>query len=592
MRGTWFHDQSWQPVDCEHADRIEAEHIKRFMGHKMADYVWDPRTSSRREIQIQHSIHLPPAENIKIQHTMSFPGEYRVEWMSPEETYMHLESAGSKIYRGLVESVGMKKSAGYRIFRGYKEVCNAADRLPDVTHAVFIVHGVGGVMDEGTIGRNATIMRENVSHILTKCFPKFQEHSGQRVEFFPVEWRSNLRLDEGLVEAITPQRILGLRSLLNSTGMDIMYYTSPLFRMEIWNALQHELNKLYELFTARNPQFEANGGKVSIISHSLGCVITYDILSGWTQDVEHSWYSVQVPRPPHEWQQDPKTPRPRRHWHPGDKPPQPGTAQAGLIFRIENFFCLGSPLPVFLSLRWRDPTNTDYHDHILPRDLVKFLYNIYHPCDPVAYRIEPIFMKIYSHIEPLHIYPFNEVYKIPYSQMPLQPLVRRDPQGPNENPQNVSLPVNIANGSINVDISKMASGMAGAGAGAGNTTADAAGATAQAQGGTSNGWGLLSMMKSTVAAVTPTGQPQEFGAATNGHTQPGQGQANLGPDMKLPDGKRLAYRMDYCVKETGNSYIAAVTSHTSYWANKDIAFFILTKMFPELEQVSIPANLN
>ena len=44
---------------------------------------------------------------------------------------------------------------------------------------------------------------------------------------------------------------------------------------------------------------------------------------------------------------------------------------AGLVFRIENFFCLGSPLPVFLSLRWRDPTNPDYHDHILPRDLVK-----------------------------------------------------------------------------------------------------------------------------------------------------------------------------------------------------------------------------
>jgi hypothetical protein len=21
MRGTWFHDLSWQPVDCEHADR-------------------------------------------------------------------------------------------------------------------------------------------------------------------------------------------------------------------------------------------------------------------------------------------------------------------------------------------------------------------------------------------------------------------------------------------------------------------------------------------------------------------------------------------------------------------------------------------
>ena len=55
MRGTWFHDQSWQPVDCEHADRIESEHINRFMGHKMADYVWDSLSQTRRQIQVGHS---------------------------------------------------------------------------------------------------------------------------------------------------------------------------------------------------------------------------------------------------------------------------------------------------------------------------------------------------------------------------------------------------------------------------------------------------------------------------------------------------------------------------------------------------------
>ena len=49
---------------------------------------------------------------LQVQHMMAFPGEYRVEWMSPEETYMHLESAGSKIYRGLVETVAIRKSAG------------------------------------------------------------------------------------------------------------------------------------------------------------------------------------------------------------------------------------------------------------------------------------------------------------------------------------------------------------------------------------------------------------------------------------------------------------------------------------------------
>jgi len=51
---------------------------------------------------------------------------------------------------------------GYRIFRGYKELCNAAERLPDVTHVVFVVHGVGGIMDESTIGRNAAFLRSEI----------------------------------------------------------------------------------------------------------------------------------------------------------------------------------------------------------------------------------------------------------------------------------------------------------------------------------------------------------------------------------------------------------------------------------------------
>ena len=54
--------------------------------------------------------------------------------------------------------------------------------------------------------------------------------------------------------------------------------------------------------------------------------------------------------------------------------------------------------------------------------------------------------------------------------------------------------------------------------------------------------------------------------------------------MKLPDGQRLAYRMDYVVRETGNTYIAAVTSHTTYWSNIDVANFMLSKLHPELEQ--------
>ncbi len=47
-----FYADRWQPVQCEYADRVEQEHLQRFLGHKMADYVWDTKTSTRLEKQV------------------------------------------------------------------------------------------------------------------------------------------------------------------------------------------------------------------------------------------------------------------------------------------------------------------------------------------------------------------------------------------------------------------------------------------------------------------------------------------------------------------------------------------------------------
>ena len=38
------------------------------------------------------------------------------------------------------------------------------------------------------------------------------------------------------VDSITPDKVRGLRDLLNSSAMDIMYYTSPLYRDEVTHA--------------------------------------------------------------------------------------------------------------------------------------------------------------------------------------------------------------------------------------------------------------------------------------------------------------------------------------------------------------------
>lgn len=35
------------------------------------------------------------------------------------------------------------------------------------------------------------------------------------------------------MESITPDKVRGLRDLLNSSAMDIMYYNSPLYRDEV-----------------------------------------------------------------------------------------------------------------------------------------------------------------------------------------------------------------------------------------------------------------------------------------------------------------------------------------------------------------------
>ena len=39
--------------------------------------------------------------------------------------------------------------------------------------------------------------------------------------------------DTDTVDSITPDKVRGLRDMLNSSAMDIMYYTSPLYRDEV-----------------------------------------------------------------------------------------------------------------------------------------------------------------------------------------------------------------------------------------------------------------------------------------------------------------------------------------------------------------------
>eukprot|EP00064_Thunnus_orientalis_P012371 superscaffoldBa00001889_g12406 len=268
MRGQWFIDGTWLPLEEDESDLIELEHLARFRGQQMRDtYEMEAVTTTVDSKDIKESIH-----SLKLSRS-------HVDWHSVDEVYLYSDATTSKIARTVTQKLGFSKasSSGTRLHRGYVEEAAPEDTPPETTHIVFVVHGIGQKMDQGRIIRNTSMMRDAARKMEEK---HFSDRTTEHVEFLPVEWRSKLALDGDTVDSITPDKVRGLRDMLNSSAMDIMYYTSPLYRDEINRGLTLELNRLYSLFCSRNPDFEKNG-KVSIVSHSLGCVITFDIMTGW-----------------------------------------------------------------------------------------------------------------------------------------------------------------------------------------------------------------------------------------------------------------------------------------------------------------------
>ncbi len=101
-----------------------------------------------------------------------------------------------------------------------------------------------------------------------------------RVEFLPIAWHEDLHgnqtgVDDNL-KPITLPSIPKLREFSNSTILDVLFYTSPIYCQTIINKVGNELNRLKLIFCQRNPDFN---GTVSLIGHSLGSLICFDLLS-------------------------------------------------------------------------------------------------------------------------------------------------------------------------------------------------------------------------------------------------------------------------------------------------------------------------
>lgn len=100
----------------------------------------------------------------------------------------------------------------------------------------------------------------------------------ERFEVLPVNWRTTLTLNHETVGDITPAGLDIVRGVLNNVALDVLYFTSPRYSQEIIDTVTDKMNAVYNEFVRRNPDFLRRKGIVSLYSHSLGGVISYEIL--------------------------------------------------------------------------------------------------------------------------------------------------------------------------------------------------------------------------------------------------------------------------------------------------------------------------
>ncbi|XP_028409095.1 phospholipase DDHD1-like [Dendronephthya gigantea] len=582
-RGTWFKGSAsethWTPITEEEAKLIEQSH--QMLWHSMGLNPGVPHVNNSSNT----STTINDTENKNVLCTLQLSGYY-VEWTDLTEVWLHSEGVTSKIFRGMVQKIG--GSTGVHatpLHRGYHTECRVSDCPADVTHLVFVIHGIGQLMNS-SINECCHMLRNGSKQIAEKYFK--EENSKGRVEFVPVEWRSSLKLDEGVIDLVTPHTVRGVRNVINTSMMDIMYYTSPFYREEIIGFVKNELNKLYNLFLSRHPTFQENGN-VSIIAHSLGSVIIYDILERWDlrlRDIEASTQnrfvtdSINYLNSMEENLENSNSPRP------GDSKNNPihvELAQAqlrleeldfklhnqmsglsngqsskdALHFKVANCFLIGSPLAVFFTLRGFRP-GEETEKAVMPQIVCKRLFNIYDQCDPVAYRLEPLFRERYSNVEPVHIKGHAETnYTYDSSEQILQP----DSSGGTGNWLVYALIGQPKGG-------KAAEGNAKPGPTQASTDQCDGGDTTNAtKDVSSGGWFSRMFSRSTTNAFDASDQDAVDGDKENADSTKRK--------------QVLSRRIDYTLSENRTQYWSAITSHLSYWNSKDLCRFVLHQIYSD-----------
>ncbi|KAG0175291.1 hypothetical protein DFQ28_008238, partial [Apophysomyces sp. BC1034] len=296
---------------------------------------------------------------------------------------------------------------------------NSEEEVRKIDHLVFVIHGIGQKMSE-RLGQNfvhdVNILRKTLKSayptVIGTTSAPLRKNS---IQVLPILWRHEIKFgmasgDEGRVEAdlgapdgedgcptldeLTLEGVPNIRMVVSDVLLDVPLYMTQKYREQMTIVISQEITRVYKLFVERHPDFAEAEGKVSLLGHSLGSLLAFDILT--MQPMSQDSHLL--------------TKLADRIFSKDDK------KQAILPFAVQNFFALGSPLGIILLLRGFKiasrkclaASNRPNPNSLLGElsingspvsycyPAVEHMYNIFHKCDPVAYRLEPLIARHYT----------------------------------------------------------------------------------------------------------------------------------------------------------------------------------------------------
>ncbi|ORY41365.1 hypothetical protein BCR33DRAFT_852345 [Rhizoclosmatium globosum] len=235
---------------------------------------------------------------------------------------------------GGLSAKSSKESLGGEEERWRDEDNVTQDRQID--HLVLVIHGVGQKLGERVetvdFAKDCTSLRQAIKQSSKLYFtpgattpvggnstPKekpastpssrkpvlqnMPEHGG--VQVLPVQWRQKIEFgkrkdpkksntpqtdaekkaeeeeearrkeQEVHIDDITLEGVQSIRYLVSDIVLDVLLYMTPKYRQEMVNHVVDEMNRIYDAYKLRNPNFN---GRVSVYGHSLGSLLAFDIL--------------------------------------------------------------------------------------------------------------------------------------------------------------------------------------------------------------------------------------------------------------------------------------------------------------------------